>query len=91
MVQQERFLAWYEKYMLFIGAVGHSIFIFQAYKILQTHSAANISLSGFCISVISIASWLVYGIYKKDNLLIFVNMFGFVCGIMCLFLIFLYK
>ena len=85
-----KFVVLYQKYMLFIGVMGHSIFILQAIKILLNKSANDVSLIGFILSTISVASWLVYGMLIKDKVLIYVNLVGLTSAIICVSVILIY-
>ncbi|HTM06274.1 MAG TPA: SemiSWEET family transporter [Patescibacteria group bacterium] len=82
---------YYKKYMLFIGAIGHSVFVLQTYKIFLTKSSHDVSLEGFLIYTLSVASWLLYGYLVRDKILIRVNLFGFVAAIVCIASIIVYK
>lgn len=88
---KNKFLEFYEKYMILIGSFGHSIFVFQTYEILKQSSAENISFGGFFIAFISIISWLVYGILTKDKVLTIVNIFGVIASSICLIAILIHK
>ncbi len=81
------FLWFYQKYMYLIGLIGHSLFIFQIYKIWVNKSAEDVSLIGFVVACFSIASWLTYGILIKDKVLIWVNAFGFLVSLLCILMI----
>ncbi|MBN9542401.1 MAG: hypothetical protein J0G32_01215 [Alphaproteobacteria bacterium] len=77
-------MRYFERYMSAIGIIGHSIFIFQTYKVLQTHSSEDISLLGFTMAFISICSWLFYGLVTHDKVLVRVNIFGFAVALVCI-------
>lgn len=82
---------YYKKYMFFIGLIGHSVFVLQTYKILVTKSSHDVSLEGFLIYGISVASWLLYGYMVHDKILTRVNLFGFVAAIICIATIIMYR
>jgi MtN3 and saliva related transmembrane protein len=63
----------YSWYMIFIGIFGQLVFFAQAYKIFTIQSALDISLVGFTAGLISVTSWLIYGIIIKDWPLIVAN------------------
>ena len=63
----------YEKYMLVIGILGQSVFYVQAAAIFINCSAKDVSLLGFSLGLISVASWLIYGILIKNKVLIISN------------------
>ena len=86
-----RFEWFYEKYMVLIGSVGHCLFIFQALKILETHSSHDVSLKGFVVSFVSLVSWLIYGFLKKDWVLIIVNLFGATASLICIIMIIMFQ
>lgn len=70
--------------MCAMGIIGHSLFLFQTYKIISTKSSKDISLTGFFIAFLSITSWLVYGLLIKDRVLIYVNIVGFIAALFCI-------
>jgi MtN3 and saliva related transmembrane protein len=75
-------------YMAIVGPLGNLMFYVQGYQIFHARSAGSVSLLGFCISVLGLASWLAYGIYLKNMPLIVANTVGVlgallvVCGIL---------
>jgi len=81
----------YGYYMVLIGSVGHLLFVLQTIKILQTGCAKDLSLGGFLISFVSLVSWLVYGLMKKDKPLIIVNLFGSLAAFVCICVILLFR
>jgi MtN3 and saliva related transmembrane protein len=88
---KEKILSYYQYYMYLVGFLGHLIFVFQAYKIWQTKSCLDVSLLGFLSCFIAVCSWLFYGLLINNPVLIRVNIFGVVSGIICLTMIFLYS
>lgn len=82
---------WYELYMIIMGAAGHMLFLFQALKIFYTQRAHDVSLIGFVIAFISLVSWLLYGIMKKDRALIIVNAIGATAAFVCICAIIIYR
>lgn len=72
----------YERYMLFIGTAGQLVFYLQFFKILSDNSARDVSLTGFIFGLVSVASWLLYGIILKNRVLIISNAFA-VIGASC--------
>jgi len=70
---KSKFAKYYEKYMLAMGILGHSLFYVQALKIFINCSAKDVSLLGFSLGLISVSSWLVYGIMIKNKVLIISN------------------
>lgn len=85
---KSKFLKYYEKYMLLMGVGGQSLFYLQAFKIFFTRNAQGVSLSGFTIALISLVSWLIYGILVKDKILVRVNIVAVVGAILTLIAIF---
>ncbi len=73
-----KFAAYFEKYMIVVGVLGQLLFYFQGIKIFMTKSAHDISMTGFLISLISLSSWLVYGILIKNKVLVIANVAGVV-------------
>ena len=84
-------LAHYDKYMFFMGFAGQFIFVFQIKKILITRCSTDVSLEGFLISSLATASWLLYGLLRSDKVLIGVNLFGTIAGIICLIVIIMFR
>lgn len=68
-----RVLKYYEKYMFAMGILGQGVFYFQGFKIFQNQSAQDVSFSGFLFGLISVTSWMVYGILIKNKVLVGVN------------------
>jgi len=66
----------YEKYMFVIGLVGQMVFYLQAFKIFSTKSAENVSLAAFLFGLISVTSWLIYGLLLKNRVLFISNLFA---------------
>lgn len=66
----------FDKYMLFIGLAGQMVFYLQFVKILMERNAENVSLMGFLFGLVSVISWLAYGIKIKDRVLIIANIFA---------------
>lgn len=81
----------YEHYMFFIGIVGQLLFYFQAYQIFSLKSACSVSLVGFCISLVSLISWGIYGIVIKSKVLILSNIVGFIGCVLVLTGIYIYS
>ncbi len=81
----------YTKYMLVIGVVGNLAFYLQAYVIFSNKSAFNISVYGFIISLISVTSWFVYGLLKRDRVLIFSNIIAIVGALSVLLGVWIYR
>ncbi len=63
----------FDSYMVIVGILGQLVFYAQAYKIFTTQSAGDVSSVGFSIGLISVASWLAYGIVIKSRPLIIGN------------------
>ena len=67
------FFVLYERYMLVIGIVGQLMFYTQGIKIFTTKSANDVSLLGFLFGLLTVSSWLIYGILIKNRTLIVSN------------------
>lgn len=63
----------YKKYMIVVGVLGQFVFYGQFYNIMVNKSAQDVSLMGFIAGLISVSSWLAYGIMQKDKPLIVAN------------------
>jgi MtN3 and saliva related transmembrane protein len=72
-MDKAKFEIYYQYYMVVIGVVGQMVFYAQAWKIFASSSARDVSLLGFIFGFISVASWLVYGLIKRDQPLIIAN------------------
>jgi MtN3 and saliva related transmembrane protein len=66
----------FEKYMLIIGCVGQLLYYMQAYKIFSDKSAGDVSLTAFLFGLVSVSSWLIYGVLLKNRVLIISNIFA---------------
>ncbi|MGC1879520.1 MAG: SemiSWEET family transporter [Rhabdochlamydiaceae bacterium] len=73
-----KLLVYYERYMLVIGILGQLLFYTQGIKIFLTKSANDVSTIGFSLGLISVSSWLVYGILIKNRAIIISNIFAFI-------------
>ena len=71
---KSKILAYYEKYMLFIGIVGQLLYYLQAVKIFSSMSADGVSLPAFCLGGVSVLSWYIYGILIGNKPLIISNL-----------------
>ena len=77
-------------YMIVIGILGQLVFFAQAYKIFTSRSAGDVSRLGFSLGLVSVTSWLIYGIIFKSFPLIIANTIAVVGCIAVLFGIYLY-
>ncbi len=73
---KSRLLSYYEKYMFVVGICGQMVFYAQGIKIFQTQSASDVSLFGFLLGLISVTSWLIYGVAIKNRVLVIANIFA---------------
>lgn len=73
-----KLFTYYERYMLVVGTLGQLLFYMQGIKIFLTQSANDVSLFGFLLGLISVSSWLIYGIFLKNRVLIVSNAFAVV-------------
>ena len=71
---KERVKKYYERYMLAMGVLGQSLFFIQGIKIFVNRSAQDVSLVGFLFGLVSVTSWLIYGIMIKNRVLIIANL-----------------
>ncbi len=78
-------------YMVFIGIFGQLVFFAQAYKIFTTHHAGDVSLFGFCTGLVSVTSWLIYGIFIKDTPLVIANSVAVLGALLVVIGIFIYR
>lgn len=86
-----RLFTYYERYMLWIGILGQLLFFTQGTKIFLTQSANDVSLIGFLLGLISVSSWLIYGILIKNRALILANVFAVVGALFVIIGILLYR
>lgn len=68
--------ALYEKFMYVIGIGGQLMLYIQAYHIFSAESAQDVSLVAFLCSFISVANWLIYGLFIKNPVLVISNVFA---------------
>ena len=73
---KSKFLIYYERYMLVVGVLGQLLFYTQGIKIFLTQSAKDVSILGFLCGLISVSSWLIYGIVIKNRVLVIANAFA---------------
>lgn len=69
-------LIYYERYMMTVGILGQLLFYTQGLKIFITKSAADVSIIGFMLGLISVSSWLIYGVLIKNKVLVLSNVFA---------------
>jgi uncharacterized protein with PQ loop repeat len=74
-----------------MGFAGNLFFALQMYRIFLTKSSADVSLGGFFISFISIASWLFYGHLIHDRVVFKINLIGIFFATACLITIIFYR
>ncbi|HEY5259389.1 MAG TPA: SemiSWEET family transporter [Rhabdochlamydiaceae bacterium] len=87
---KSQLLNYYEKYMLVVGTLGQLLFYMQGIKIFLSQSANDVSMFGFMLGLISVSSWLLYGILLKNKVLIVSNAFAVVGAIFVIVGILLY-
>jgi MtN3 and saliva related transmembrane protein len=85
-----RLLFYYEKYMLAMGILGQLLFYTQGVKIFVTKSANDVSITGFLLGLVSVSSWLIYGILIKNKVLILSNIFAVVGALFVIAGIYIY-
>jgi len=73
-----KFSVYYERYMLIVGVLGQLLFYTQGIKIFLTKSANDVSIIGFLFGLVSVSSWLIYGVLIKNRALIVSNVFAVV-------------
>jgi MtN3 and saliva related transmembrane protein len=69
-------LIYYERYMMTVGILGQLLFYTQGLKIFLTKSATDVSIIGFLLGLISVSSWLIYGVLIKNKVLVLSNIFA---------------
>jgi len=72
----------YEKYMLLVGLAGSLVFYLQAFKIFYDRSAEDVSLSAFLIGLVSVTSWMIYGMIIKNKIILISNFFATIGALM---------
>jgi MtN3 and saliva related transmembrane protein len=75
---KSKFFLYYEKYMMACGVLGQLLFYSQGVKIFMTKSANDVSILGFLFALISVTSWLIYGVLLKNKVLVIANAFAVV-------------
>lgn len=81
---KEKLFKFYERYMIAMGIAGQCLFFIQGYKIFLTRSASDVSFAAFLLGLISVSSWFVYGLMRKDRALILANFFGILGALLVL-------
>lgn len=77
-----KFQTYYEKYMLGMGVLGQTLFYVQGIKIFLNKSAQDVSLLGFSLGLVSVTSWLCYGLMIKNKILVISNGFAVVGAVL---------
>ena len=77
--------------MYFIGIFGQSVFYSQFFSIMQSKSAENVSLFGFLCGLISVTSWMIYGIAIRDKPLAIANIVATIGAILAVCAILMYR
>lgn len=67
-----------DNFILCVGLIGQLAGYIQAIKIFHIGSASSISLGANLVSLSSMVCWLVFGIIRRINPLIYSNLFGIV-------------
>jgi len=80
-----------ETYMSCIVVLGQTMHFIQAWKIYETKSSEDISVSSYIICVILLIHWLCYGVLIKNRVLIIAEGLGLVGCILVLIGIFAYS
>jgi len=83
-------LKYYKKYMTVMGILGQLLFYLQGFKIFHDRSAEDVSLFGFLFGLLSVTSWLIYGLLIKDRVLIIANTFAVVGALFAIIGILIY-
>lgn len=81
----------YELYMVFIGSAAPISAFAQAYKTFTTQSANDLSMVANIVGLVTIISWLVYGIILRNPPLIISNIFGSIGAVVVIIGIILYS
>ncbi len=63
----------YDVYMYAVGVIAPIAGYMQVYKIIESHSAGDISMLGNIVALIAAISWLIYGIIKKNYIIMIAN------------------
>lgn len=87
---KNKILFYYERYMLIVGVLGQLLFYVQGAKIFLTRSASDVSIIGFSLGLISVSSWLIYGMLIKNRVLIVANAFAVIGALFVIIGIFIY-
>lgn len=66
-------------------------YYFQAYDIFKKKSAKDVSLISYVIFALGTLTWLVYGLYLKDQTIIWGFLFGVIGSWLVLILILFYR
>ncbi|MBS0289766.1 MAG: hypothetical protein JSS07_07015 [Proteobacteria bacterium] len=81
----------YENYMIVVGSLSSMVFYLQAYKIYIYQSANDVSLLAFSFGLISVMSWLFYGITLKNKALIASNILAVIGALLAVSCILIYS
>jgi MtN3 and saliva related transmembrane protein len=75
----------YARYMFVVGIGGNLLFYLQAWEILTTQQARDVSLPAFLVGLWAVSSWFVYGLMQRDRVIIAANAVAIIgCGLVIL-------
>jgi len=89
-LNNQKFIKIFEKYMFIVGLLGQLVFYLQAYEIFYKQNAGDVSFIAFLFGFFSVLSWLIYGIVIKNSILIFANTFAVIGALAVLTAILMY-
>ncbi len=75
-IRKSKVFHYFEKYMMAMGVIGQLLYYVQGVKIFINKSATDVSLLGFMLGLISVSSWLIYGLLIKNKVLVIANIFA---------------
>ncbi|GIK52768.1 MAG: hypothetical protein HUU03_06515 [Planctomycetaceae bacterium] len=70
------FSRWFSRFMFIPGVGGNFVPLIQAIEIAQLRSSGSVSLAGFSFALFCILCWLIYGVLRRDKVLIWANVIG---------------
>ncbi len=70
------FARWFGRFMFIPGVGGNFVPLIQALEIVDKRSSGSVTLPGFSFALFCIVCWLIYGLLRRDKVLIWANIIG---------------
>lgn len=74
--KESAFALWFTRFMYFPAVGGNFVPLIQAIEIIRLGTSGSVSLAGFSFALFCIVCWLIYGVLRRDQVLIWANVIG---------------